>query len=123
MRSPISDPAAFARRWAADWNARDIEAVLAHFHDDVVFTSPVAARLAPASGGVVRGKSALRSYWTAALRKNTDLRFEIISVFTGVDCLLILFRTQKGEDRIEILRFRDGLVFEGHGTFGVPAGS
>jgi hypothetical protein len=28
--------------------------VLDHFHDDVVFTSPVAARMVPESGGVVR---------------------------------------------------------------------
>ena len=32
--------AEFAARWAAAWNRRDVEAVLAHFHDDVVFTSP-----------------------------------------------------------------------------------
>jgi hypothetical protein len=31
-----------------------IEAVLDHFSDDVVFTSPVAARLVSESGGVVR---------------------------------------------------------------------
>ena len=45
---------------------RDVEAVLAHFHDDVVFSSPIAARLLPDSLGVVRGKEALRHYWTAA---------------------------------------------------------
>ena len=38
----------FAEEWAAAWNRRDVDAVLAHFHDDVVFTSPVAAtRLRP----------------------------------------------------------------------------
>ena len=57
----------FADEWVQAWNADDIEAVLAHFHDDVVFTSPVAARVVPKSGGVVRGKAALRNYWTTAL--------------------------------------------------------
>jgi hypothetical protein len=36
------------------WNAHDIEAALSHFHDDVVFTSLVAARVLPETGGVVR---------------------------------------------------------------------
>ena len=30
----------FAHDWAASWNARDVEAVLAHFSPDVVFRSP-----------------------------------------------------------------------------------
>ncbi|WP_036280681.1 nuclear transport factor 2 family protein [Methylocystis sp. ATCC 49242] len=123
MNSCISDPVAFARQWAENWNARNVEAVLAHCHDDVIFTSPIAATIDPSGGGVVRGKAALRDYWSAALAKNPHLSFTVTSVFAGVDCLLIGFRTQKGEDRIEVLRFRDGLVFEGHGTFGVSSGA
>jgi len=55
-----SESAMFAEEWAAAWNRRDVDAVLAHFHDDIVFTSPVAAQLVPDSGRVVRGKAALR---------------------------------------------------------------
>jgi ketosteroid isomerase-like protein len=32
---------ACAEQWAAAWNARDVERVLAHFDDDVTFTSPI----------------------------------------------------------------------------------
>ena len=35
-------PSAFAAQWIANWNARDAEAVLAHFADDCVFESPIA---------------------------------------------------------------------------------
>lgn len=42
---PTPDPSNFADAWVRAWNAHDVEAVLAHFHDDVVFSSPVAARL------------------------------------------------------------------------------
>ena len=45
---------AFAQQWARDWNAHDVEAVLEHFHEDVVFTSPVAAKLLPETHGVIR---------------------------------------------------------------------
>ena len=65
------------------WNAHDVEAVLAHFRDDVVFTSPVAGRLLPETAGVVRGKAAVRDYWATALKLVPDLHFELIGVYQG----------------------------------------
>ena len=55
---PTPDPKNYADQWVRAWNAHDIDAVLSHFHDDAVFTSPVAARVVPESGGVERGKAA-----------------------------------------------------------------
>jgi ketosteroid isomerase-like protein len=106
----------FARLWVQSWNAHDLEAVLAHFADDVVFTSPVAARLVPGSAGVVRGKEALRAYWSAGLDATPDLRFELESVFAGVETLVIVFRNQAGARRCEVLVLAGGLVVEGHGA-------
>lgn len=69
------DARTFAVRWAEAWNRRDIEQVLAHFHDDVVFTSPTA--LAVIGTPTVRGKESLRAYWTTALSRLTSLRFTV----------------------------------------------
>ncbi len=63
----------YAEQWIADWNARDLAAVLAHFEDDVEFTSPRA--LAVVGVATVRGKPALRAYWTRALASIGSLRF------------------------------------------------
>jgi len=117
--APDFDAAAFARAWAAAWNDHDVEAVLAHFAEDAMFTSPLAEHIVPGCGGVVAGKAALRHYWTSALARSPALRFEVTSAFAGVDCLLIGFRNERGIARFEVLRFRDGLVVEGHGTFPV----
>jgi steroid delta-isomerase len=65
----------FAARWAEAWNQRAVESVLEHFHEDVVFNSPTA--LAVAGSPVVRGKDALRAYWTAALARVGSLRFDV----------------------------------------------
>jgi hypothetical protein len=116
MRLP-ADAVEFSREWAAAWNRRDIEAVLSHFADDAVFTSPVAQRVGFAPDGVVRGKDALRAYWRVALENNPNLHFRVTGVYSGIDTIAIGFQTQQGVDRIEILRFADGLVVEGHGTF------
>lgn len=105
----------FSREWEAAWNRRDLEAVLKHFHDAVVFTSPVARQIGFSEDGVVRGKDALRRYWTLGLAKTPDLRFQVRSVYFGVNTLVLLFRNQKEMERAEVLTFRDGLVIEGHG--------
>jgi SnoaL-like domain len=110
---------AFARRWVRAWNDRDVEAVLSHFAEDAVFSSPLADRVVPGSGGVICGKEALRRYWTEALRHNPGLHFELLGVYFGVDLLVIRFRNQEGIDRCEILTFSGGLVRTGHGTFAV----
>jgi len=110
-------PAAFAHAWLDGWNRHDVEAVLEHFTDDVVFSSPIAARLFPESGGVIRGKSALRNYWLEALGQVPDLRFELVDVYTGVDSVVINYRNQKGGLVNEVLIFDGHLVREGHATY------
>lgn len=69
------NPQTFARDWADAWNRLDVEAVLAHFADDVQFTSPSA--LAVTGQAVVHGKAAVRAYWRAALAKVESLHFTV----------------------------------------------
>lgn len=117
------DAAQFSASWAAAWNAHDLDAVLAHFADDVVFTSPVAARIVPESGGVLRGKDELRRYWAEGLRLVPDLHFTVERVFAGIDVLVISYRNQVGNLVDEVLRFADGLlVVAGHGTYLAESG-
>lgn len=111
------DPITFSRDWAAAWNAHDLDRVLSHFHDDVVFTSPVAAQLLDASDGVLRGKRAVRAYWSEGLRRIPDLHFSVEAVSAGIDVLVISYRNQRGRTVNEVLKFADGLVVEGHGTY------
>lgn len=115
MSTPAPDE--FADEWAAAWNRRDVDAVLAHFHDDVVFTSPIAAEIVTGSAGVVHGKAALREYWCAALEAVPDLHFDIVGVYRGVSTLVINYRNQKGALVCEVLEFDGALVVRGHGTY------
>ena len=114
---PTPDKDKFAREWLTAWNSHDVDAVLAHFRDDVVFTSPVAARLLPETGGVVRGKSALRDYWTTALAQLPDLHFELVAVYQGESMLVVNYRNERGRLVNEVLAFEGDRVREGHGTY------
>lgn len=114
--SDTPEPTAFAAEWIEAWNARDVERVLAHYAEEVEFTSPTARRFAPRSEGRVRGKAALRQYWITALAANPDLRFELIDVYAGVDTIVLHYRNQAGGLVNEVLNFRDGVVHTGHAT-------
>lgn len=112
------DTTEFSNQWVQAWNTHDVEAVLAHFHDDVLFTSPVAAEMFPETSGVIRGKAALRRYWTGAVRRLPDLHFVVEGVYRGVDTIVITYRNQNGGLVNEVLRFDgEGRVIEGHGTY------
>ncbi len=111
------DAARFARRWEVAWNAHDLNELFGHFSDDVVITSPVAAELIEGSGGVIRGKDALRDYWALALKLIPDLRFTVEDVYAGLDVVVINYRNQRGNLVSEVLRFDGEEVVEGHGTY------
>lgn len=118
MRGVDLDATAFSLAWADAWNTHDVDAVLAHFHDDVLFTSPVAAKMYPETGGVIRGKPGLRRYWTGAVQQMSDLHFTVEAVYRGIDTIVINYRNQNGGLVNEVLRFNDdGVVVEGHGTY------
>ena len=111
----------FANEWVDGWNAHDLAKVLSHFADDVVFTSPIAGQLFPESGGVIRGKVALRKYWEEGLRRIPDLHFHVVDLYVGVETLVINYRNQKGTLVSEVLTFDGDVVTEGHGTYVIDA--
>ncbi len=110
------EPRLFADQWISAWNARDIETVLTHYADDIVFTSPTATRVVPETGGTVRGKDALRRYWRLALEGNPDLHFQLVGAYAGVDTIVLHYQNQLGGLVNEVLTFRDRLVVVGHAT-------
>jgi ketosteroid isomerase-like protein len=63
---------AFAERWIAAWNRRDVDAVLAHYADDATFVSPVAHNFVGRS--VLRNKRELGDYWACRADEDHDAR-------------------------------------------------
>jgi ketosteroid isomerase-like protein len=107
----------FTNEWLDAWNNHDIDAILRHFHDDVVFSSPLAQRIVDDSDGYVRGMDNLGTYWTEGLHRNVDLHFTLEGIYLGVDTLVISYRNQAAGRVNEVLKFKGSLVIEGHGTY------
>lgn len=107
----------FAAEWLDAWNGHDLERILGHFSDDVVFTSPLALRIVDGSDGVLRGKDELRDYWREGLRRNPELHFEIEDLYLGVNSVVINYRNHSGGLVNEVLVLDGDLVNEGHATY------
>ena len=114
----------FTTRWAEEWNRRDVEAVLEHFHENIVFSSPTA--LAVVGSPTVRGKEALRAYWIAALAQISSLRFTVDHTLWDPvrrELAIIYISETDGRTRrvSENLTFdEDGLVINAEVFHGVP---
>jgi len=95
IMSPPS-PQDFAAAWYAAWNSHDLEAILAHYAEDVVFTSPFVVRLTGDPSGTLRGRDALRGYFGKALAKYPSLHFEPLGLYTGAHSLVLHYRSVEG---------------------------
>ena len=45
----IDDAQRFVAQWVGAWNSHDLESILTHFRDDVIFSSPLATKIVPES--------------------------------------------------------------------------
>ena len=84
---------ALAAAWIAAWNAHDLDAILAHYHDDVVFSSPFAVELAGRADGTLTGKDQLRDYFERALQSFPDLQFRDLDVRVSAASICLVYRS------------------------------
>ncbi len=109
----------FARAWVAAWNDRDIDRILSHYADNVVFHSPRIARVMGNGAASVSGKAELRDYWTEALKHAPELFFELEAVLTSSDAITLLYTNHREERVAETFVFdADGDVRESVAAYG-----
>ena len=100
-----ADHKSFAHEWVEAWNSHDLDRILSHYDEDVWLTSPRARELLGISDGSVRGKSALRQYFSTGLRKLPDLKFTLQRVYSGVNSIMVEFRRSDGAKGAELMEF------------------
>ncbi len=83
----------FANEWVQAWNAHDLEAVMEHYAEDIVFYSPFIKKINNDPSGRITGKEALRAYFSRALTAYTDLHFELYHVLEGVDSVVLYYKS------------------------------
>lgn len=86
----------FARQWISAWNLHDLDSIVVHYSDDIVFSSPFVVKLGAGVSGSLHGRAALLKYFSAALGKFPSLRFHLRAVLVGVDTVTILYDSVNG---------------------------
>lgn len=112
----------FAEDWIANWNRKDVLAIMGHFAEDAVFVSPRAASVA--GSAVQRGRAALTAYWTAAAARVGSIQFVLDRVLwdeEGQELLVLYTSVINGEAvrACEFMRFgADGKQIYGEALYG-----
>jgi ketosteroid isomerase-like protein len=78
-----------AERWLDCFARRDLDGLLALYADDAVHTSPKIRTRHPDTGGVLRGKAAMRVWWQDSFDRLPTMRYEP-TVFTADDRRVVM---------------------------------
>lgn len=97
----------FAEHWIDAWNSRDLEQILSHYDEEVVLSSPVAARFLNDPSGTVRGKAALREYFARGLAAYPQLSFQLLDVLWGLSSIVLYYVNQNGSKTAEFMQLND----------------
>lgn len=93
----------FSKEWESAWNSHDLDWILSHYSDGIVFRSNKAIPLV--GNGEITGKKNLKAYWQQALRSQPNLKFEVLEVFRGYRMMVILYKNHKSIRATETLYF------------------
>jgi ketosteroid isomerase-like protein len=113
-----------ATAWIAAWNSGDLERIFALYRDDFEMRSPLIAERGFSPSGVLRGKEAVRPYWSAGIaRAVPPLRFELIDAYGGVNTVAIHYRSVGRKLVVEVLELEPGtrLAIRGSACHGEDA--
>jgi hypothetical protein len=92
-----------AEDWVRDWNAHDLEAILAHYADPLEFRSPRVVERMGRPDGTLRTREELRAYFGGALKAQPHLRFDLVDCLAGMDSVALYYRNHRGQRVMEAM--------------------
>ena len=111
----------FATEWVGAWNAHDLDAIVAHYAEDVIFVSPFVAALTGEESARIEGRAGLREYFGRGLEAFPELHFELYTALPGVSSIALHYRSVGGRLAIETMEVdADGLVVRAAAHYSEP---
>ena len=109
----------FAADWIDSWNAHDMQRILSHYTDDFEMSSPIIAQVVGEHSGILKGKEVIGAYWSKALEKFPDLKFELEGVYTGATSIVLTYtNVTRGVKAAELFYFNEqGKVYRAAGKY------
>lgn len=85
-----------AKAWTEAWNNHDLDALMEHYAEDVVFHSPFVKLLQVEGETTVCGKTALREYFRRGMEAYPHSRFQLHRTGVGVDSIVMNYISVNG---------------------------
>ena len=116
MKLTRNDIITALKKWNQAWDNHDLEGVMALFHDEVLFDNW--------TGGIARGKEALRKAWAPWFANHGGFKFTEEETFVDEHQQKVLYRWllewpsfEKGQEGrpekrrgVDVIHFRDGKI-------------
>jgi hypothetical protein len=103
------DLRAHADAWLAAWQARDLDAIMACYADDVDFAASTVAHRWGRPDGRLRGKAELRRHFELGLELAPDLTFTEEALLTSPGGYALLYRRENGNRVLDVVELdQDG---------------
>ena len=103
-----------ALQWFEAFNQHDIEMLLNLYHNDAEHYSPKLKIHQPLTNGLIKGKTALRAWWTDAFQRLPQLHYKVIKLTADEEQVFMEYiRQNPGEPDLqvgEVLEIRDGKI-------------
>lgn len=90
--------------WCDAWNRKDLDAVMAHYAENVAFSSPTVGKRWGIADGWLHGRARLRENFAIGIAAE-GLRFDWVDVVIGVTSMCVIYRRESGQlvnDTVEL---------------------
>jgi hypothetical protein len=101
----LEEAKAFANDWIDSWNTHDIERIIAHYADSLVFKSPLIVERYNDPAGTIVSRDKLREYFLIGLTRNPSLTFKLEQILMGVDGITLYYQNARGGETAEYFEF------------------
>jgi ketosteroid isomerase-like protein len=103
-----------AQQWFDAFNAHNLESLLALYDEEAIHFSPKLKIRQPETGGLVRGKAALREWWQDSFKRLPTLHYQPTSFTANEERVFMEYiRTVEGEPEMliaEVLEISHGKI-------------
>ena len=103
------DAKAHAEAWIEAWNSHDLDRIMSHYADDVIFEVQTAVARWNKADGRLLGREELRKHFALGLQLAPRLHFTLEDVFLSPSGYAILYHRENGNRVIDAVTLdKDG---------------
>ena len=110
----MTDNTIIANKWIAAFNAHNLEQLLDLYDDAAIHFSPKLKIRQPETGGLIKGKGAMRIWWADALSRLSTLHYALTSLTANEDRVFMEYTRQVHNEPdmtvAEVLEVKNGLI-------------